>query len=283
MISFKNNKIKSQQILAKLQDKIEKLKDKIEKHKDNVKILNTYNRLNIPFQLKSTYNSIIPLHLYTCWHTKDLPPLMRENYNFLVESNPKITFHLYDEEDCREFIKNNFEPDILQAYNSLIPCSYRSDLWRFCVLYINGGIYMDIKYRCVNNFKFIALTEKEHFIRDYGGTRTHTGLIVTLPQNEIMRKCIYQIVENVKHKYFGDGSLCPTGPNLLGKYFSQEEKNYMEMYHDVSKIENKLNKSYLVKGDRIILRFYDNYREEQSKFQKLKHYSQLWEEKCIYK
>jgi mannosyltransferase OCH1-like enzyme len=280
MISFKNNKIKSQQIL---EEQIKECKDKIEKHNSNVKIFNTYNRLNIPFQLKSTYNSIIPLHLYTCWHTKDLPPLMRENYNFFVESNPKITFHLYDEEDCREFIKNNFEPDVLEAYNSLIPCSYKSDLWRFCVLYINGGIYMDIKYRCVNNFKFIALTEKEHFIRDYGGTRTHTGLIVTLPQNEIMRKCIYQIVENVKHKYFGNDPLYPTGPNLLGRYFSQEEKNYMEMYHDVSKIENKLNKSYLVKVDRIILRFYDNYREEQSKFQNLKHYSQLWEEKSIYK
>ena len=282
MISFKNKKIESQQILKKLQDQIEKHKDQIEKHNSNVKIFNAYNRLNIPFQLKSTYNSIIPLHLYTCWHTKDLPPLMRENYNFLVESNPKITFHLYDEEDCRKFIKDNFDSDVLEAYNSLIPCSYKSDLWRFCVLYVNGGIYMDIKYKCVNNFKFIALTEKEHFVRDRPENCVYTALIVTLPQNEIMKKCIYQIVQNVKNKYYGNDPLFPTGPGLLGKYFTQEEQNSMEMYFQNKFIENKLNTYFIVKGDRIILSYYNGYREEQSKFQKLNHYSQLWNERNIY-
>ena len=285
MISFKNkklNEIKTQQILEKMnqqKDKIEQHKDKIKKHNANVKIMNTYNRLNINFQLKPTYNSIIPLHLYTCWHTKDLPPLMRENYNFLVEENPQITCHLYDEEDCRTFIKNNFEPDVFEAYNSLIPCSYKSDLWRYCILYKNGGIYMDIKYKCVNNFKFIALTEQEHFVRDIPENSVYTALIVTLPQNEIMRKCIYQIVKNVKNKYYGNNPLYPTGPGLLGKYFTQEERHSMEMYHSLLE---SINKYYIVKGDRIILTWYDGYREEQSKTQKFKHYSQLWDDINIY-
>jgi len=290
MISFQNkklNEIKTQKTLEELKqkhkDKIEQHKDKIKKHNANVKQLNTYNRLHINFQLNTTYNSIIPLHLYTCWHTKDLPPLMRENYNFLVEENPQITCHLYDEEDCLTFIKNNFEPDVFEAYNSLIPCSYKSDLWRFCVLYINGGIYMDIKFKCVNNFKFIALTEKEHFVRDRPENCVYTALIVTLPQNEIMRKCIYQIVSNVKNKYYGNDPLYPTGPGLLGKYFTQEERHSMEMYFKDSFIENKLDEFYIVKSDRIILRHYNGYREEQSKTQKLKHYSQLWDDRNIYK
>ena len=263
MISLKNkklNEIKNKQILEKInkqiKEQIKERKDKIEKHNSNVKILNAYNRLNIHYQLNPTYNSIIPLHLYTC--------------------------HLYDEEDCRTFIKHNFEPDVLDAYNSLIPCSYKSDLWRFCVLYINGGIYMDIKFKCVNNFKFIALTEKEHFVRDRPENSAYTALIVTLPQNTIMRKCIYQIVENVKKKYYGNNPLYPTGPNLLGKYFTKEELHSMKMYFKDSFIENKLNKFYIVKGDRIILTYYDGYREEQSKTQKLKHYSQLWNDKNIY-
>jgi len=238
-----------------------------------------YNSLNKPFILKEDYNSIIPLHLYTCWHTKDLPSLMKENYDYLVESNPKITFHLYDENDCREFIKNNFEPDLLHAYDSLIPCSYKSDLWRFCVLYKNGGIYMDIKYRCVNGFKFISLTEKEYFVRDLDINNVYTALIITLPGNEIMYKCIRQIVENVKNKFYGNGSLDPTGPALLANYFTQEERNSMEMYHSLT---HCINKYYIVKDDRIILRIYDGYRDEQSKFQKLKHYSQFWNEINIY-
>ena len=172
MISFKNNKIKSQKILEKLQQH----KDKIEKHNSNVKIFNTYDRLNIPFQLKSTYNSIIPLHLYQTWHTKDLPQKMKENLEFNKYANPKITFHLYDDSECREFIKNNFEPDVLEAYNSLIPCSYKSDLWRYCVLYINGGIYLDIKYNYIwlhNQFNF-------PYLHSLGYNTSLTGCIIAL-------------------------------------------------------------------------------------------------------
>lgn len=138
---------------------------------------------------------------------------------------------------------------------------------------------MDIKYRCVNGFKFISLTEKEYFVRDCDSNNIYNALIVSLPGNEILHKCIKQIVENVQNKYYGNGGLDPTGPGLLGKYFTQEERNYMEMYH--SFIESN-NKYCILKGDMIILSFYDDYREEQSKNQKLKHYSQLWIEKNIY-
>ena len=138
MISFQNKKLLVQQKEKINEEQKIKLKEEFDKKNNDIRIINLYKKLNVPFQLKREYNSTIPLHLYTCWHTKDLPPLMKENYDFLVESNPKIAFHLYDEDTCREFIKNNFEEDVLNAYNSLIPCSYKSDLWRFCVLYING-------------------------------------------------------------------------------------------------------------------------------------------------
>jgi mannosyltransferase OCH1-like enzyme len=249
---------------------------------NNILAYNSYMRLNIPFQLKQSYNSIIPLNLYTCWHTKNLPPLMKANYDYLVESNPKISFHLYDEDDCRKFIKEHFEVEVLNAYNSLIPCSFKSDLWRFCILYIHGGIYMDIKYRCVNNFKFIALTEKEHFVRDIQDNCIYTALIASLPKNELMRKCIYQIVENVKNKYYGISPLYPTGPGLLGKYFTNEERNNLEMYHGTSSIENRPNEYYIVKNDRIILKIYDDYRIEQKIYQTQQNYTILWEEKNIY-
>ena len=246
----------------------------------NIKKVLNYKKKSKPFILKEKYNSIIPLNLYTCWHTKNLPPLMKTNYNFMVESNPKIKFHLYDENDCRQFIENNFPQDVLNAYDSLIPCSYKSDLWRYCVLYKNGGIYMDIKYMPVNGFKFISLTEKEYFVRDYYIGDTYTALIVALAGNKILFNCIRQIVNNVKNMYYGINSLAPTGPCLLGSYFTQEEKNLLEIYHDCAEC---INKYYIVKDDTIILQWYDGYRDEQLKTQKLQHYSILWNNRKIYK
>lgn len=270
---------KQQEKIKQNKIKQEKIKEIINYNKIHKERIASYNNLQKLYPLKSSYSSIIPLDLYTCWHTKNLPPLMKANYELLIQSNPKIKFHLFDETDCRTFISENFDETVLNAYDKLIPCSYKSDLWRYCILYKNGGIYMDIKYKCINGFKFVSLTEKEYFVRDYDTRNTYTALIVALPGNQILLNCINQIVENVRNHYYGENCLCPTGPELLGKYFTQEEKNNMEMYHS---LDDSIHKYYIVKGDSIILRWYDGYREEQSTFQKLKHYSELWNNRNIY-
>jgi mannosyltransferase OCH1-like enzyme len=213
---------------------------------------------------------------------------MKQNYEKLISYNPKMTFHLYDENDSREFIKTHFKPDVLDAYDSLIPNAYKSDLWRYCVLFINGGIYIDIKFGCVNNFRLIALTEKEHFVRDRdppGGTLN--GLLVCKPGNQILFKCIRKIVDNVQKKFYGDSALSPTGPNLLGLFSSKREKLLMPMYFE-NTISNGKDNHYIAlkcksRNDIIILKIYDEYREEQRNvISPVLYYSNLYFIKDIY-
>lgn len=267
-------------------DKLPGGKDIIKNEK--IKTINYFVKNNDVFRLKGKYNSVIPLHVYTCWHTKVLPPLMKLNYEKLINDNPKMTFHLYDENDCREFIRTHFKPDVLVAYDSLIPNAYKSDLWRYCVLFINGGIYIDIKFGCVNNFRLIALTEKEHFVRDRdppGGTLN--GLLVCKPGNLILFNCIRQIVRNVHNKFYGDSALSPTGPNLLGLFFSKQEKYLMPMYFE-NAIANGIDNYYIALkrksgNDIIILKIYPEYRDEQKLYKQNPYYANLWNEKRIYK
>ena len=256
-----NNFVIKQDLAKKQKELFDKIKkrrqDEIVKHNTKVKKLKLYKQLNVNFNIKDNYNSIIPLNFYTCWHTKDLPPLMKQNYDQLVLQNPEFNCHVYDENECRLFIQTNFDLDILKSYNSLIPCSYKSDLWRFCVLYINGGIYMDIKYKCVNNFKLIELTEKEYFVRDRPINTTYTALIVVKPQNPIMLKCINKIVKNVKTKYYGSNALDPTGPGLLGTCFSKKAIESMEIYFTDTKTDN-FSQEYMVYKNTIVLKYYDD-------------------------
>jgi hypothetical protein len=247
--------------------------------------INNFKQKNTPFVLKESYNSIIPLRVYTCWHTKDLPPKMAINYKELVDSNPEFECHLYDENECREFIKNNFRPDVLQAYDSLIPRAYKADLWRYCVLFINGGIYIDIKYKCANGFKLIALTEKEYFVRDIESRfkLTYNALIVCLPNSNIMLGCINKIVENVKNKYYGERDLFPTGPGLLGSFFTDEQIKNFELHHGKCIIRNILDTIYICYNNKIILGKYNEYYEEQKQTQNVPRYGYLWSKKMIYK
>jgi len=259
------------------------LDEKKTEFENNRNILNSYNKLNKPFSLKEKYNSIIPLNLYTCWHTKDLPPYISSNCQSVINQNPEFKHHLFYENECFEFVKNNFDIEVSNAYNALIPCSYKSDLWRFCILYKNGGIYYDIKFNCRNGFKFIHLTENELFVRDRPENCTLTGLIVSKPNNQILKKCIDQIVLNVKNNYYGINGLYPTGPGLLGKYFTEEERNRLTSYFLNTCIQDKLNVSYIVYNNIIILQYDENkYRSEQGIYQKNKYYRELWYENKIY-
>jgi mannosyltransferase OCH1-like enzyme len=280
-IQFRNNKERNDQLQQQKQKQIEEINNKIKEEKEKRLKLQQFKLLNKLFILKDTYYSIIPLHLYTCWHTKDLPENMRKNVEYVKASNPKFTHHLFDENDCREFIQSHFTPDVLKTYDSLIPDSYKSDLWRYCVLYINGGIYYDIKFKNINNFKFIVLTEKETFVRDLdsSGGGTLTGLIAVKPKNIIMFKCIEQIIENVKNNYYGESPLHPTGPMLLDSFFSVEEKTNMDYYFSELKVEDLVEKLCVYYKDYIILDFYPDYRKDKQN----KHYSQYWKERNIYK
>ena len=178
------------------------------------------NKITISYPLKQNYNSIIPLNIYQTWHTKKLPPKMFESVNLIKNLNPRFNYQLFDDDDCREFIKNNFEERVLHAFDSLIPGAYKADLWRYCILYKNGGIYLDIKYRPLNNFRFITMTEKEHWVLDADKNGIYNALMVCRPGNEILLKAINKIVENVKTKFYGNSSLEPTGPLLLSSFFS---------------------------------------------------------------
>ena len=78
------NFVNKKENFLKREEKIKNLKEQFVKHNEKVKQITLYNELNKFWEVKNTYNSIIPLIFYTCWHTKDLPPLMKENYNLFV-------------------------------------------------------------------------------------------------------------------------------------------------------------------------------------------------------
>jgi len=253
---------------------------KIQQKQKFINSITTHKKLRIPYPLKEYYNCVIPLNIFQTWHTKSLPPLMHHAVNKIKTLNPKFNYFLYDDNDCREFIQNNFPKEVLYAYDNLIPGAYKADLWRYCILYKKGGIYVDIKYQPINNFKFINLTENEHWVLDMDGFGIYNALIVSKPENSILIKAIYQIVENVNNKYYGSNCLDPTGPYLLAKYFTTNQKNAFDMKHNFL---NNLNNRFIYFNNYIVLRSYNGYLEEHNHNKKVDHYGYLWSIKKIYK
>jgi mannosyltransferase OCH1-like enzyme len=244
--------------------------------------MNKFNFYNQPCNfLKSEYKSIIPCDIYQTWYTKDLPENMRKRVNLLKSQNPNFNHYLFDDNDCREFIKTHFKPDVLEAYNMLIPGAYKADLWRLCVLFINGGIYMDIKLVCVNGFRLIELTEQNHFVKDRPVNCILNSLIASQKGNIFLFKAIRQIVKNVKNKYYGSSPLSPTGPELLGKIAIRtnfEGINIDLQHYNVG--------GYIIYKNRFVISTeYPEYNDEITNTYNninTKKYTKLWYEAAIY-
>ena len=239
-----------------------------------------FSKLNHPYTFfKPDYKCIIPLDIYQTWYTKDLPPKMRERVETLKKQNPRFQHHLYDDNDCREFIKNNFKPDVLDAYDRLIPGAYKADLWRLCVLFIYGGIYLDIKYKPLNGFKFINLTEKEHLVADVNNVNIYNALMVCLPKSEFLYKSFRKIVENVNNRFYGNNCLEPTGHAMLSQFVSTNDE-IVDLKHE--EWDNNPNYKIIFYNNIPILKSYIGHSTETQQFAKRKNYAVLWNERNIY-
>ena len=248
---------------------------------------NITNIINKPFSNTTPKDREIPLKIFQTWKTKDLKPGMLDAVNMIKDTNPDFTHYLYDNDDCRAFIEKYFDKDVLTAFDCLIPGAYKADLWRYCVLYIYGGIYLDIKFIPVNGFKLINLIDKEHFCLDIINSWTnedyglYNAIMITKPNNIILKECIDRIVINVKNKYYGKSALEPTGPILLGQiYFNKHNLPLTDIKLFIYFSNNIA--AQIIYNKHPILEMYPTYREEQDHNTNNKSYSQLWREKAIY-
>ena len=225
----------------------------------------------------------VPLKIFQTWCTKKLPKDMEKAVANIKQSNPEFEHYLFDDNDCRDFIKNNYSQHILNAFDKLIPGAYKADLWRYCVLYFYGGVYLDIKFVSNDNFKLIDIIEKEHYVNDLdlSDSGIYNGLIIVKQRIDKLLECINEIVIYTKNNFYGDTFLHVTGPKLLDNFFTKEEKKCLSLILEVSKDYN-LQLIRNKNTNKIILSEYQNYREEQKKYSSVNHYAELWFERKIY-
>ena len=222
-------------------------------------------------------NNEIPYYIFQTWHSYKLPVGMYNAVNNLIRNNREFKYFLFDDERCRKFIKNNYSATIYDAYTRLIPGAYKADLWRYCVLYKHGGIYLDMRYTPHKQYKLINLMDHEHFVKDIDGHNIYNACIVCKPGNTLLKKCIDEIVINVKNKNYGATFLSPTGPELLGRLAKKMTNVIVDMKH-----ENKNDRKTIKYKETTILIGYEHYHHERDKHSKKPHYALLWNDRKVY-
>jgi len=237
-------------------------------------------------QIENPFN--IPLTIYQSWHSNNVPRNMALNIKKLISVNPEFDYYLYSDDDCSNFIKNNFDEDVINAFDTLIPGAYKSDLWRYCILYIKGGIYLDLKFYCKIPLKNILKYNSTIFVKDRHlshmtpreKNNIYNAFMISIPNNIIFKHCIDDIINSCKLKLYKKSSLAVTGPELLAyivmKYEPDKYHEYIKFIHENGGIIKVINTDIIILGE------YPEYRYDQRLYNKKKHYHQLWHDKNIY-
>jgi len=221
---------------------------------------------------------VIPLNIYQFWHSSTIPDSVKESVENIKNNNPEFNHFLYNENEAREFIKNNFPEKVLRGYDLLIPYALKCDLWRYCILYLNGGIYLDAKYTCYDNFKLMYLTECEYFCKDIkeSGGGIYNAFMICNAKNNVMLRAIDKVLDNIENDFYGRWSLEPTGPLMLKSFFTDQERENLKLNLFVEHTE-----IYIRYNTKNILRFHPNYRKEQQRLTQ-KHWAYMWVDRNIY-
>ena len=149
-----------------------------------------------------------------------------------IDLNPNYSMKWYSNQQCDTFMKS-MDEKIYNSYIKLKPGAYKADLWRACILYEYGGVYVDsytVPYislslmlsGCWDNttskHQFISAKDVDHVYQNKKKIAgIHNGFIICTPKHPFMEQYIKDMVKHIEDEYYGDHFLDITGPLCLIK------------------------------------------------------------------
>ena len=146
--------------------------------------------------LKSNINISNETKLYIHQTYFDKTKIPQDVYENIKKYAPEYEHVVYDDNDIIAFLQEYFSEAVLNTFHLLKEGAHKADLARYCMLYIHGGAYLDIKTELVMPMSDI-LKEKETFysVISYMGDHLYQGIIVCPKQNPIFLSLIDYIVK----------------------------------------------------------------------------------------
>lgn len=148
-----------------------------------------------------------------------------------IVNNPGYIIKIWDINDSREYLQANFPPEVLKCFDTLSAYAYKSDFFRYCVIYKNGGWYSDIFQICLQNNLLDNLKKNKienYFICDKGADKLGFSDCVqncffgAYRYSEVLRRIIRRTIKNTTSEHYAShpintcGSVC-----VLGEVFKE--------------------------------------------------------------
>ncbi len=139
-----------------------------------------------------------------------------------LQLNPHIRMYWFNDRDCQRFMRAQGER-VFNAYMALQPGAYKADLFRLCILYQRGGVYVDAESLPYVSLKEMKRETGSKFVSvlDSGSDGIHNGLIMSPRGHPFLKVGIERILKIVEARSYEDGTLSITGPVCLARAINE--------------------------------------------------------------
>lgn len=155
-----------------------------------------------------------------------------ENLRIAAALHPHARQMMWTEATLRDFIAEHFAADVVAVYDRL-PChAHRSELGRYCLLYVLGGLYVDPWLRLMNPIDVPSAKGLASFrsaeIESGASWGIDPALLYAAARQPEFEQLIDQIVDGARNDAYGIMASSITGSERLGRVLavSYDAQNY---------------------------------------------------------
>ena len=159
-------------------------------------------------------------------------------YKNIKKYAPEYKHVIYDDRQCIQFLKkynHKLHKENLVNIFKQLNGPHKADLIRYCYLYINGGIYLDIKTKLIKNINNIFNRKNTLYTVISPHSQIYQGIIASPPNNPLFLELIEYIVK--KYKNIDDYHMfCHDFYNRICKYTNEnnlKNKYYKNLKYDI--------------------------------------------------
>ena len=215
---------------------------------------------------------------------------------------PDFELIIYDINDAKTYILENYGLDFLYVYNLLIPFAFKADFLRLCILYNEGGIYSDLKqvcnYRLNINLNLINFIHSEETYvswieKSLDFNPVQNCFIACCKKHPYIKCYIDLLIQNVLNNKYGIACTDVTGPIVFGRVINVVKKNwkYVNEFKELKLYFNRfddnsffINYNIHSRVNSFVVHKYDNSAgADWSKLDLVNnHYCKLWADSNIF-
>ena len=187
----------------------------------------------------------------------NLPEGMAKAVDTWRNMNPGYAMKMYSGKDCQRYILEHFDQKTLDCFNKIKPYAYKCDLFRYLLLYNEGGWYSDLRQVCMAPLDSLNQSGHEFYTSvdcPPNERGMYTAFIGSVANHPILKKTIEHVCWNIEHEHYGLDCLQVSSPGAFMFGSIDYVRRYPEKCMIGRHIQDRDGSEYVAIGKQVILK-----------------------------